>query len=292
VNIEIDCVTCQVNQIIRTILVSKADNWIDITSKAFQIITKYLGQGTNVIPAFITSEIQRLINTELKCDPYKKIRADSNIIADRILRDLEYKRGKLTIKEYCLLSAVSNAFDFAVIETMDECKEKIWKSWKSFNMGFLKDDFEVFNDLLNTKKSLLYFTDNAGEIVFDKALIGAIKENFDINIKVVINKNPILNDATLEEIVALGFKDVVDEIIGIEPEFVGIDLNGIHKYLKDYFTEDSFIVSKGMANYECFHGADINIPIIAILLTKCNPIANSVGVASLDAPVLTWINPD
>ena len=291
-NIDIDCVTCQVNQIIRTIQISKIDDWTSMTSKALQLLTKYLRQGTNIIPGFITSEIQKFMNEQLKCDPYKKIKTDSNIIADKILREIEHERGRLSIKEYSLLSAVSNAFDFAVIETMDECKEKIWKSWKSFNMGFLKDDFEVFNDLLNTKKSLLYFTDNAGEIVFDKALIGAIKENFDINIKVVINKNPILNDATLEEIVALGFKDVVDEIIGIEPEFVGIDLNGIHKYLKDYFTEDSFIVSKGMANYECFHGADINIPIIAILLTKCNPIANSVGVASLDAPVLTWINPD
>lgn len=288
-NIDIDCVTCQVNQIIRTIQISKIDDWTSMTSKALQLLTKYLRQGTNIIPGFITSEIQKFMNEQLKCDPYKKIKTDSNIIADKILREIEHERGRLSIKEYSLLSAVSNAFDFAVVSTIKECKDKIEKSFK---MGFLKDDFEVFNDLLNIKKSLLFFPDNAGEIVFDKALITAIKRNYDINIKVVINKNPILNDATLDEIVELGFKDVVDEIIEIEPEFVGIDLDGIHKYLKDHFTEDSFILSKGMANYECFHGADINIPIIAILLTKCNPIAKSIGVPCLDAPVLIWLNPN
>jgi len=288
VKIEKDCIACQVNQIIRTMRISGTNDWARLTFKAFELFTNYLEKGTDIIPAFVTSEVQRLMNSELKGDPYKKIKSDSNTIADKVLRYFEGQRRELTIKDYCLLSAVSNAFDFAVIDNMEECMDKVTKS---FNQGFLKDDYEIFEELLKTKKTLLYFPDNAGEIVFDKALISEIKRNFDINIKVVVNKNPIINDVTLDEIIELGFNEVVDEMIEIDPEFVGFDLYYMHSYLKEYFTEDSFIVSKGMANYECFHGADVDIPIIAILLTKCIPIANSIGTTCLDAPVLRFINP-
>lgn len=217
-------------------------------------------------------------------DPFEKIKKESNklaeMLADNFIRN---SKEELNINKLLLYSGAGNIIDYALIDSLEDCKRIILEIESK---GFTIDDSEELIKNLEIKKDLLYFPDNSGEIIFDKLLLQHIKANYDINIKVCIHTGYMLNDATKEEIVSLGFLDFVDEIIDIKPEFLGFDLDNEHRYLGDYFTKDSFIISKGLANYECFDEYNIDIPVFFIMLAKCKPIADRLGVNINDGVLL------
>lgn len=280
-NMEIDCINCQLQQIIRTIKIAEESGRMEIMSDALNLLSEFAKQKN--VPAAVSTYMQKYICKRLKCkDPYYHIKEKSNIIANNLLSEIKKERTAFSIEDLCLLSAAGNLIDFAVIDSLDDCKSRIMKI---FSNGFFINDICKLDKFLRQKKSVLYFTDNSGEIVFDKILIEYIKNHYAIKVYVVINANPILNDATREEIIELGFEEFIDGIIEKNPEFLGFNLDGCHNYFRNYFTEDSFIISKGMANYECFSTYDINIPIIEILLAKCHVIANRLEVP-INAPVV------
>lgn len=280
-NMEIDCINCQLQQIIRTIKIAEKCRWIEILPDALILLSKFVKQKN--VPAVISTHMQKYICKRLKCkDPYYHIREKSNIIANNLLSEIKKERTAFSIEDLCLLSAAGNLIDFAVIDSLDDCKSRIMKI---FSNGFFINDICELDKFLKQKKSILYFTDNSGEIVFDKILIEYIKNHYAIKVYVVINANPILNDATKQEIIEIGFEEFIDGIIEKNPEFLGFNLDVCHNYLKNYFAEDSFIISKGMANYECFSTYDVNIPVIEILLAKCPVIANRLEVP-INAPVV------
>ena len=56
---------------------------------------------------------------------------------------------------------------------------------------------------------VVYLTDNCGEIVFDRLLVGFLKAHGS-HVTVAVRDAPILNDATMEDALALGFDKVAD----------------------------------------------------------------------------------
>jgi len=131
------------------------------------------------------------------------------------------------------------------------------------------------NDLEETKRYLegdiLYFTDNCGEVVFDKLVCRELKK-YDINLTLVVKGTPVLTDATYEDAVHLHFNDVVDEIMTTESFAVGVDFDRISEKLKNKIRDASLIICKGMANYEAFSDTPYR-PIVYFLKVKCKSIA-------------------
>ena len=124
----------------------------------------------------------------------------------------------------------------------------------------------------------MLFTDNSGEIVFDKILCKEIKKfNPDIHITLVVKGEPVLSDATMDDAIELGFNDVVDEIRTTNCFAVGVDFKRITDEVKDMLQNTDLIICKGMANYESFSETDYK-PIVYCLRTKCHAIAKSIGV--------------
>jgi len=126
------------------------------------------------------------------------------------------------------------------------------------------------------KGEILYFTDNCGEIVFDKLVCQELKK-YDVHLTLVCKKYPILTDATYEDVKKLGFDEVVDEIITTGKFAVGVDFNGISEKLKRKLNEANLIICKGMANYEAFSETNYK-PIAYFLRVKCESIAESMNL--------------
>jgi len=71
---------------------------------------------------------------------------------------------------------------------------KIFK--KSIKNGLEYDDTQKFKNILNNSKKVLFFSDNCGEIVFDKILCQELKKyNPGLHLTLIVKGEPILSDA-------------------------------------------------------------------------------------------------
>ncbi|MBC7129344.1 MAG: DUF89 family protein [Thermoplasmatales archaeon] len=225
--------------------------------------------------AEIATEIHALAYELIGKDPYKNLKEESNRMALSILpkakKIIENSENKL--EKAILCSIVANSIDFGIEGSASSPQELFSKFEEYLNEGFYINDFEKMEKYL--KGNILYFTDNCGEIVFDKIVCEKLKE-YDVSISLVCKKYPILTDATYEDAIKIGMQDIVDEVLTTGKFSVGVDFSGISEKLKTKLGEASIIICKGMANYEAFSETRYK-PIAYLMRVKCEPIAKSIG---------------
>ena len=118
---------------------------------------------------------------------------------------------------------------------------------------------------LERGKNLLYLTDNAGEIGFDRIFAEAIHERFPhLNITFCVRGGPTLNDATREDAAAVGIPfPVIDNgntVAGTMLKFLGDEA-------REALETADVIIAKGQANVETLLGSGYNI--YFAFLVKC-----------------------
>lgn len=125
-------------------------------------------------------------------------------------------------------------------------------------------------DLENGRK-LLYLTDNAGEIGFDKILAREIARRYpQLSITFCVRGGPALNDATREDAAAVGVDFPVIDNGNCVP---GTDLQQLGTEAKQALEEADVIIAKGMANVETMLGCDYNV--YYAFLVKCRMFAQT-----------------
>lgn len=227
--------------------------------------------------AEIATEIHKyayeLLNVK---DPYKNLKERSNEIAlsivPKVKRIIEKSEDKL--KSAILCSIAGNSIDFGISGSASSPDELLTRFDAYIEQGLYCDDTEEMKKYL--KGEVLYFTDNCGEIVFDRIVCEYLKE-YDVNLSLVCKKYPILTDATYEDVKKLGFEEVVDEIITTGDFAVGVNFYKISEKLKDRINKASLIICKGMANYEAFSETNFK-PIAYFLRVKCKSISEDMNL--------------
>ena len=143
-------------------------------------------------------------------------------------------------------------------------------------------DRAVFEDLradLGRGRELLYLTDNAGEIVFDRVWLEVIRDRFpNLSITVCVRGGPTQNDATRADAEAVGMPfRVIDNgtrIPGTVLELASEDLKAALK------TAD-VILAKGQANVETLLDTDHGHNVYYAFLVKCKRFIDRFGKAKL-----------
>src|SRR5690606_18649324 len=108
-----------------------------------------------------------------------------------------------------LLAVAGNQIDLGIIEEID-IEETIAQVLEE---GLRLNDYEEFRKDLADAGSLLYLSDNAGEIVFDRILLEEIKKVYpDLPVTIAVKKEPAVNDALRVDALQTGI-DRVGEII-------------------------------------------------------------------------------
>lgn len=125
-------------------------------------------------------------------------------------------------------------------------------------------------------ETLLYLGDNCEEICLDKLLIKKIKE-LSPNIKPLfgVRGKPLVNDSIAEDAYYVGihkYAEVIDNGHGS----LGTVLSRTSSTFKDVYRSADVVIAKGQANYECLSEENKNI--YFLLMTKCDVIANDIGV--------------
>lgn len=134
-----------------------------------------------------------------------------------------------------------------------------------------------FGDRIEFRKSvkdaerILYLTDNAGEIVFDRLLIEQLSTK---KVTVAVRGEPVLNDATVTDARSGGLHEIVD-IISNGSDAPGTLLDDCSQEFLEYYEEADLIIAKGQGNYESLSDEKRNI--YFLLKVKCPVIASHVG---------------
>jgi damage-control phosphatase, subfamily I len=206
-------------------------------------------------------------------DPFRELKREGNEQAMGVCREV---RGRLvSFPDLVLASVIGNTFDYAV-KDHDVTGDFSRFFDDEFRKGLDVDDTARILDL---SQRVVYLTDNCGEIVFDRLLVGFLKAHGS-RVTVAVRDAPILNDATREDALALGFDKVADCLTttGGGPE-IGIDMDKIPADLAKAIAECTIIISKGMANYESLSEYRNLPPVAYLMCVKCEMIAGDAGIS-------------
>ena len=128
-------------------------------------------------------------------------------------------------------------------------------------------------------KTVLYLTDNAGEVALDTLLVQELK-NLGAHVTVAVKIAPIINDALLEDAEFVGMDKVADRLITTGSDSVGLFPEECsNEFLKIYNSVD-LVVAKGMGYAETLTELNLPVPHALLLRSKCITVANHFNVST------------
>lgn len=281
-NIQPECVPCLLKRVLFEVELSTDDQKLrnKTIKKACTLLSELY--NPNVCSAKIATKVHKFVYEIIgEKDPYKKLKIDSNTTAKKLIPRVKELINicEDPLRMSMLCSIVGNMMDFGIEGASSSPKKlfDIFEETVSDDFGY--DDYDKVKDILKDAKNVLLFTDNSGEIVFDKILCSEIK-NFNPNIflTVVVKGKYILSDATMDDAIEIGLDKEADKLLTTGCFAVGIDFKKLPLDVLKLLDKADIIISKGMANYETFSDSKYK-PIVYLLRTKCSPIANSLGVS-------------
>ncbi len=146
-----------------------------------------------------------------------------------------------------------------------------------------RKNYEKFRADLENAKKLLYITDNAGEIGFDRLLAEQIHARYPaLQITFCVRGGPASNDATREDAQEVGIPfPVIDNGCTV----AGTELELLSPETRKIFDEADVILSKGQANVETLYGCGLNI--YYLFLIKCTRFVEYFDKEKLTPMLLT-----
>ncbi|MBN2093388.1 DUF89 family protein [candidate division KSB1 bacterium] len=273
-----DCIPCAIGSLIT--LIKKNLVPAEKQPAAMGHLLRYLSDvNFNQSPPALGREMHRMIRQIIENpDPYRQIKAEFNSLMLALYPAL--KQEVLNAADSFLmalrLAIAGNIIDFGPNHAFD-VQETIQKA-KSVKLA-IDHSARLREDIVKSKK-ILYLGDNAGEIVMDRLFLETIQHP---NVFFAVRGAPIINDVTIEDAHQVGIAQVA-KIISNGDDAPGTILDGVSTEFLTLFHEADLIISKGQGNYESL--SDSHQKIYFLLMTKCEHVANHVGVHKGDFVVL------
>jgi hypothetical protein len=234
------------------------------------------------VPADLGTKRDRLIKRITgNNDPYKRSKKISN---EKALKVLPYARKLVEegytqqdrFKKACLCAIVGNIMEFD-IPGHKFTFNGLRKSFRDAVKDLVIDDVSKIYELIKKARTVLYLTDNAGEIVFDTLLVEQLK-NMGLTVIVGVKGGPVINDATLEDAEVSGMSKIADKLITTGTDAVGLSFKEFSAEFLDVYNSVDLVFAKGMGYAETLTEYKLKKPHALLFRTKCNPVANFFGV--------------
>jgi uncharacterized protein with ATP-grasp and redox domains len=210
-------------------------------------------------------------------DPYKRSKQMSN---EKAVKLFPYAK-KLVEKGYtqqerfkkaCLCAIVGNILEFD-IPGHKFTFQSLTKSFREAAKDLVVDDIDAAYELAKKAKSVLFLSDNAGEIVFDTLLVEQLK-NMGLKVTYVVKGGPVLNDATLEDVEPSGMGKLADKVVTTGTDAVGLLPKEVSQEFLEVYRDAELVFAKGMGYAETLTELKLTKPHLLLFRTKCNPVAN------------------
>lgn len=244
-----DCLICLMRQSLEAARLAVGDSKIhlSILEKVMRLI---LEEGVDVNPPYIGRKIHRLIREiSQNPDPYAKEKQFFNsVMLDQF--DLMKKRMRESPDPLgCAvrLAISGNSIDFALGKPDEDQVVAALDAALDLPLNGSLDDLR---SEIRKAQTILYLTDNAGEIVCDRLLIELlIGDPWNKDLTVAVRGKPILNDAIRADAEMVGLAKIVP-VIDNGNDGLGTMLELCDPKFIDYFKKADLVIAKGLANYE------------------------------------------
>jgi len=275
----LDCMPCFLSQTLQVVRISTDDE-----NMHFLALKKVMEQLSSVSltasPPEIAREVYRAVRkiTDVN-DPYKKAKMEQNRLALELSSELQniIKESDDPLYLALKLAIAGNIIDLGIKKRIDDLRGEIFNT---INIPLSVDHYPEFKKKILKAQTLLYFGDNAGEIVFDKIFIEEIKKIKNIKVTFVVRGAPIINDVTMEDADFVKM-DEVAEVVSNGFDAPGTILQRSDPIISELFSRADMVISKGQGNYESLSGQDKEI--FFLLKAKCHVVARDIGVNEGDA---------
>ena len=234
-----------------------------------EVLRLYLEGPTDVPSTWFNPQVSDLLQTHygLPEDRMRQEKQDSNRF---VLERLDVIREKVRSAADALYAALQfavlgNYLDFGALQGQVSFEALDAMLDQALELDLDKDVFARFCRDLESGKKLLYLTDNAGEIGFDRVFAEEIAARYPhLDITFCVRGGIALNDATREDAAAVG---IPFKVIDNGNRIPGTQLDQLSAEAKEALETADVILAKGMANVETMFGCGHNV--YYAFLIKC-----------------------
>ena len=196
---------------------------------------------------------EKALSNRFVLERLDNIRSRVQGAADPVYAGLQYA----VLGNYLDFSALAGQVSFDALEDMLD---------KAKDIDLDKKTYSDFCADLQKGGKLLYITDNAGEIGFDRVLAEEIQKAYpELQITFMVRGGVISNDATREDAAAVGIDfPLIDSGVAIG----GTAISRCSEAAQTAVREADVILAKGMGNTESMYGCGYNV--YYAFLVKCD----------------------
>lgn len=224
--------------------------------------------GPELSPAGLAGPVHAAINSFLGVsDPFARQKKQSNDAMLAMYEDFRAlaKQSPDPLDVAVRLSIIGNLIDFSLYE--DIRFDSIMDSFRSFEPAVY--EYDEFKSRVLDAQRILIVTDNAGECVADM-LLAEVLWRLKKKVIVIAKEKPILNDATVDEVRAIGMERFA-KVVGVGNGEVGTIQPPDSMFTRAMGSAD-LVIAKGQANFETLYDADA--PVFCLLVVKCGVVAD------------------
>jgi uncharacterized protein with ATP-grasp and redox domains len=280
--LEADCIPCILRMSVAALRQMPLDE-ISIRELSTEIleIPALRGLDWNKTSAEVIEDIWRkIVKKTGSSDPLRSTKSNQNKKVLDLYPDLQQMVNEAVDPLYMAvkLAILGNSLDLMVADSAVIFENSI-KS--RVDLPLALEIYSAFEQQLRASKRLVYFGDNAGEIVFDKLLIETMIELYSPEIVFVVRSIPTLNDATLRDTRSIGLDKIVQVVEnGIDGPLPGTILNRSSNEVNDLVRRSDLIISKGGGNFDTLdeERKHLQKKISFLLLSKCEPYYRHFGI--------------
>lgn len=269
-----DCIACLVRQAREAVLVATRNS--ERREAALREVLQLLaGMDWQLPPPALAQQVHRLIRDVTgNPDPYAVAKKELNGVAQDLIsiwRERFHQRFS-PLESAVRLAIVGNLLDVGAKTQMNGTALKT--ALEDALSVPLWGSLDEFQHAVQQARNILYLTDNAGEIIFDRDLLSLLSSD---RLTIAVRGEAVLNDATLADARLAGLQHYGD-LISSGSDAPGILIEDCSVEFQDRFADADLVVAKGQGNYEGLAG--INHHVCFLLNVKCEVLA-----CALNCPV-------
>jgi len=275
-----ECIPCMLQ---RSLLFCEEENEeakMRVAKKLCKLFSELISE--NMTTTAFAFERNKLIEEMIdKSDPMKKLKEESFYAAIKLYPKFkklvdEEKDDRKRFRLAAKIALAGNIIEFGARDHKVNLGKLSAEILDVVNGNLAIDDLDKLFELARKAKEMLYVTDNAAEVVFDKIFIEELLKYAKVYVAPL--SQPVQDDACTHETTKAGI-DRICPIIS-RGNFIGIWFEKCTPEFLSKFDEADLIIAKGMGCYETLvdHPEKLTGKIGLLMKAKCLPVAKNIGV--------------
>ena len=266
IQINTQCIQCLLNKHLETARALDESKANAFCEELLQILKDSLnGSNSAVVGAQVNQLYQKYFG--LGQDRYVQEKMDSNAFVKPRLEAIT-----ALVEQQCdpvfaglQFAILGNYLDFSALRGQVSFEKLDDMLHDALKMQLDAQVYRQFCEDLEKGKKLLYITDNAGEIGFDRVFAQQIQKKYPhLQITFCVRGLPAHNDATREDAAYMG---ITWPIVDTGNDIGGVEISMLSEKSKKALDAADVVIAKGMGNTESMYGCKYNV--YYAFLVKC-----------------------